>query len=85
MEYFCEKKPELVSSKFNSIKSNLKSFLELKSKKLPSKYKDFNYPKEILHWYNHEKDTKTLFVTGKSGVGKTSAMINLLQDHNPSY
>jgi len=33
MEYFCDKKPELVSSKYNSVKSNLKSFLDLKKKK----------------------------------------------------
>jgi hypothetical protein len=47
LKYFCEKKPELVSSKFNSIRSNLKSFLELKSTKTISKYKNFDYPKEI--------------------------------------
>jgi hypothetical protein len=34
MEYFCERKPEFVSSRYNSVKSNLKSFLDLKSKKL---------------------------------------------------
>lgn len=83
MEYFCERKPELVSSKYNSVKSNLKSFLELKHKKLVSKYKHFNYPKKLLDWFNNEKDSKTLFLTGKSGVGKTSGIIALLENFNP--
>lgn len=83
MEYFCEKKPELVSSKYNSVKNNLKSFLDLKKQKMTVKYKDFQYPKELLDWFENEKNTKTLFLTGESGVGKTSGVVSLLDGYNP--
>jgi hypothetical protein len=83
MEYFCDKKPELVSSKYNSVKSNLKSFLDLKKKKMIPKYTDFEYPEELLNWFQNEKGEKTLFLTGKSGVGKTSGIVALLNEYNP--
>ncbi len=34
MEYFCEKKPEFISSKYNLVRSNLKSFLSLRKLKI---------------------------------------------------
>jgi hypothetical protein len=83
MEYFCERKPELVSSKYNSVKSNLKSFLDLKKQKIVPKHSNFNYPKEILDWFSNLKDEKTLFLTGQSGVGKTSGIVSLLNEYNP--
>lgn len=80
---FCEKKPELVSSKYNLVRNNLKSFLDLKKTKLTSKYKDFKFPEEVLNWFKNLKEEKTLFLTGKSGVGKTSGMVCLLGEYNP--
>jgi hypothetical protein len=84
MEYFCEKKPELVSTRYNLVRSNLKSFLDLKKEKILPKYNDFNYPEEIQNWFENEKNFKTLFLTGKSGVGKTSSMLALVKDFNPN-
>lgn len=83
MEYFCSKRPELISTRYNSVKSNLKSFLELKKGKNSVKYDNFSIPTEILNWFENERDKKTLFLTGKSGVGKTSCMLHLLDKYNP--
>ncbi len=47
------------------------------------KYTDFEYPEELLNWFQNEKGEKTLFLTGKSGVGKTSGIVALLNEYNP--
>lgn len=83
MNYLSMKRPELVCTHYKKIESNLKAFLESSSLKLPLKFTDFDYPKEINHWFEFEKDTRTLFLTGPSGAGKTEGVINLLKDYNP--
>ncbi len=83
MNYFTEKKPELVCTHFKKIESNLKCFLESLEEKLLPKFDNYNYPKEILDWFTFEKDEKTLFLTGPSGTGKTEGLIFLLKDYNP--
>ncbi|RZK48126.1 MAG: hypothetical protein EOO99_11340 [Pedobacter sp.] len=43
------------------------------------KYTEYNYPKELIEWFELERDEKTLFFTGPSGTGKTEGLINLLK------
>jgi hypothetical protein len=83
MDYFVKSKPELVSTHFKKISSNLKAFLENIDEKLSPKFTNYNYPEDLLHWFNFERDEKTLFLTGPSGTGKTEGLINLLKDFNP--
>lgn len=85
MKYFKEQKPTQYVSRYNSVRSNLKSILLNNKKDIELKYpaKDYDYPQEIVDWYENEKDSKTLLVTGPSGVGKTEGMISLLKELNP--
>jgi hypothetical protein len=83
LNYFIQKKPELVLSRLKSLKANLKCFLDHCSVKTVPKYSDYIFPKEVADWLNNEKDTKCLFLTGKSGYGKTEGIIYLLKGWNP--
>ena len=58
---------------YKNIHSNLQSNLSNTYKKIDSKFKtsDFFYPREIIDWFENEKDKKTLILIGKSGFGKT--------------
>jgi hypothetical protein len=83
MNYFVKTKPELVTTHFKKISSNLKAFLENNNEKLSPKFTNYDYPEGILSWFKFDKDHKTLFLTGPSGTGKTEGVINLLKDYNP--
>lgn len=83
MNYLVEKRPELVATHFQRIQKNLKAFLENDIEKIEPRFSNFNYPNELLHWFEFEKEDKTLFLTGPSGTGKTEGVINLLKDFNP--
>lgn len=85
MNYFCEQKPEWVSTRYKNVRSNLQSFLSNQFKKSPTKFKkeDFTYPEEIQNWFDYEKQVKTLVLIGKSGFEKTQSIKTLLIDFNP--
>lgn len=83
MNYFSSVKPELVCINYKKIESNLKAFLQNEPEKLVPKYENYNYPDDLIEWFNFERDEKTLFLSGPSGVGKTEGIINLLKDFNP--
>lgn len=61
----------------------MQAFLSYKSKISVAKYRNFEYPESILNWFNNEKDTKTLFLTDPSKIGKTEGIIALLEKYNP--
>jgi hypothetical protein len=63
-----------------SLKKNLQAYLvdKMDSLKALFNYESFNFSKELLYWYEHEKDEKTLVLNGKSGTGKTESLISFL-------
>lgn len=71
MNYFSKVKPEFVCLNYKKIESNLKAFLDSTTEKLLTKYTDYNYPEDLLEWFNFERDEKT------------EGVINLLKDYNP--
>lgn len=87
LNYFVETRPHEVLTKFKTLQSNLRNYFSFKSNLLYVTPEflttDFNYPQEILDWFEYEKFTKTLVLIGPSGFGKTEAMITLLQDFYP--
>lgn len=83
LDFFILKKPEHILSKFKSVRSNLKAFLEHKSAKCEPKYSSYEYPESLLNWFANKKDETTLFLTGPSGTGKTEGIIYLLREFNP--
>jgi len=62
MNYFCDHKPEWVSSRYKNVRSNLQSFLSNQSKKSSTKFKieDFNYPEEIEKWFILKEKSKNI-------------------------
>ena len=80
LNYFVETRPELVSTSFLSTKRNLESFLNYRASNCRPKFGNFDYPPELLEWFNNEKHEKTVFLTGESGIGKTEGIITLLRD-----
>lgn len=72
--------PSLIPTKYMSIKKNLQAYLVDKTNSLEARfsYESFNFPKELLYWYENEKDEKTLVLNGKSGTGKTESLITFL-------
>lgn len=83
LNFFVEQRPELVASQFTKTYSNLKAFIDTNVSKVKPRFSDFEYPEDLLNWFETEKDQKTLFLTGPSGTGKTEGLINLLKDFNP--
>lgn len=83
MNYFCDQKPEWVSSRYKNVRSNLQCFLSNQVKKSFTKFKleDFNYTEEIKKWFIFEKHVKPLVLIVKAGFVKTQAM----KDYNPFY
>jgi hypothetical protein len=45
-------------------------------------YDTFQYPKEIFDWFYFERDQKTLFLVGNSGIGKTEGMVTFCNKHD---
>jgi hypothetical protein len=85
MKYLESVRPEWICTRFKNIRSNLECYIKSNSKKAEPVFsiENFNYPKEVLNWLEHEKDTKTLVLIGSSGFGKTEGMITLLENYNP--
>lgn len=83
MDYFAKKKPDLISSQFSSLYTNLSKYCDVKLKDVEPKYTldSFIYPNELMEWFNELKTTRTLVLESASGYGKTQGIITLLKHH----
>lgn len=78
---------KLITKEFKSIVSNLTlydEFIHPKYEKPVYDLETFMYPKGVLEWLQKESASKTLVLTGPSGVGKTEGLLALL-DHLGVY
>jgi len=86
MKEFSEKRPWLIATRYNAVKTNLtqyvKSFPEPVKSRFPTD--SFNRLPELENWYENFKDTHSAVLVGKGGVGKTEMIISFLNSRNHS-
>jgi hypothetical protein len=82
LDFFCEKRPDLVPKSYASLKRNLVKYCEdvlyRKELELEHPLSSYNPPKELKNWVENDMDNKSLILIGKPGTGKTEYLIALL-------
>jgi len=77
MKEFCDKKPEMIATRYNAVKTNLTQYV--KSFPLPAKSRfpadSFKKLPELDYWYKNLRHEHSVILVGKGGKGKTELIL----------